>query len=59
VRATVEKFISCLTDKPIGLHFSGHGISINDKASKLVFETNDGCAHYLSSGELAELLKKT
>ena len=29
VPATLEKFTNCLMQKPIGLHFTGHGVENN------------------------------
>ena len=60
VPATLDNFSNCLTEKPIGLHFTGHGIinnaaTLGDKAydykghgNCLVFENEDGSAHFIT-----------
>jgi hypothetical protein len=49
IHATLERFQLVLTDNPVGLHFSGHGISGHGtKQNSLVFETIDGTAHFVS-----------
>lgn len=58
IRATVEKFINVLNEKPIGLHFSGHGIEKRE-GDCLVFETNEGCSHFISEEKLKQDLEVT
>ena len=49
IHGTLERFQHALTDNPVGLHFSGHGISGHGtKQNSLVFETIEGTAHYVS-----------
>ena len=61
VHATVDKlFQSCIDQNPMGVHFSGHGVSNEvtmNGASCLVLETDDGCAHYLSEDQLTKFIK--
>jgi hypothetical protein len=71
IHATLEKFTRVLTDNPVGLHFSGHGI-VNSMSTVgqdhaymykegncLVFETAAGSAHYISEAKLKTLLTAT
>lgn len=60
VHATLHKFTLCLTENPVGLHFSGHGIEnsvktvgkqnyfLHNQGNCLVFETENGVAHFIS-----------
>lgn len=60
VHGTLERFQHILTDNPVGLHFSGHGIENSlqtlgqdyylnfNQGNCLVFEQQDGIAHYVS-----------
>lgn len=61
--ATTENFIMCLVENPIGLHFSGHGIENQRKRCEegnfLVFEDNQGCAHFVSERQLKDMLKSS
>lgn len=61
IQATVEKlFQFCIDENPVGMHFSGHGVS-NEKtmqgANCLVMETEDGCAHYLTEEQITQFIK--
>lgn len=68
VHATLDNFTSVLTDNPVGLHFSGHGLLntkeeiglysslIHNEGNCLVFETPTGSAHYVSESKLKDLL---
>ena len=69
VPATLERFTNCLTEKPIGLHFTGHGIRNNTAAlgqnatefknegNCLVFEKDDGSAHFISQKKLKDIFE--
>jgi hypothetical protein len=58
-----------LTENPIALHFSGHGIQnnkenfgknsafIKGEGNFLIFEDHEGCAKYLSEKSLHEMLE--
>ncbi len=58
-----------LTENPIALHFSGHGIENNkrnfgkdsmklrDEGNFLIFEDQEGCAQFMSEKKLHELLE--
>jgi hypothetical protein len=52
MHGTLERFRHVLTDNPVGLHFSGHGL----KGNCLVFETNDGLAHYVTEEQLKSIV---
>lgn len=69
VPATLERFTNCLTEKPIGLHFTGHGIQnrtediglnamdLRREGNCLVFEQEDGSAHFISQKKLKDLFE--
>ena len=69
VPATLERFTNCLTEKPIGLHFTGHGIvnsseeiglnamDLRREGNCLVFEKDDGSAHFVSQKKLKDLFE--
>lgn len=45
MQGTLTRFIHVLTDKPKGLHFSGHGVDDRLQGGYLMFENPDGSAH--------------
>jgi hypothetical protein len=71
IPATLDNLRVSLTENPIALHFSGHGIENNkknfgkdsialkDEGNFLIIEDNEGCAQFLSEKKLHELLEAT
>ena len=61
MQATVENlFQFCINENPVGIHFSGHGVSNEismNNANCLVMETDDGCAHYLTEDQLTKFIE--
>ncbi|CDW83802.1 nb-arc domain protein [Stylonychia lemnae] len=69
IPATLDNLRVSLTENPIALHFSGHGIENNkenfgkdskalkDEGNFLIFEDNEGCAQFMSEKKLFELLE--
>ena len=67
--ATSENLSLCLTENPIALHFSGHGVEnnkenfgresafIKDEGNFLIFEDGEGCAQFMSEKKLTKLLE--
>jgi len=67
--ATLDNLRLCLTENPMALHFSGHGIEnstadfgreavlMRDEGHFLVFEDEVGCARYVSEKCLSQLLE--
>jgi hypothetical protein len=67
--ATLENLRLVLTENPMALHFSGHGIEnsaanfgreailLKDEGHFLVFEDEVGCARYISEKCLTQLLE--
>lgn len=67
--ATLDNLRKTLTENPIALHFSGHGMENNEKnfgrdsfklrdqGNFLILEENEGCAQFLSEKRLHELIE--
>ena len=71
VHGTFERFQHVMSDHPVGMHFTGHGIInsfaaigqdnliLQNQGNCLVFETNDGLAHYITQEKLKEVVSST
>jgi hypothetical protein len=57
MQGTLTRLQHVLSDKPVGLHFSGHG-DFRDNGY-LVFEDNDVSAHKVFQKELKEIIKQS
>ena len=62
--ATKDNLTNCLTENPLALHFSGHGVQKSPRFAKglenyLIFEDGLGKTEYYSEKELRDLLTKT